>query len=82
MITKKRLTDFEIDIWEVIKVGGIIDGLDFHGDSGGSLSDVGPVDPLEPGQRLDVFKVTDPLVHLITEPVKIHQYIPKYVFLV
>ena len=62
------LTNFEGNIREVIKVGGIIYRLDLHWDGSGSLPDVSPVDPPEPVQALDVVDTLEPLVSLITEP--------------
>ena len=62
------LTNFEGNIREVIKVGGIIYRLDLHRDGSGSLPDVAPVDPPEPVQALDVVDTLEPLVSLITEP--------------
>ena len=63
-----ELTYFEINIRKVVEVGGVVDGLDLHGDGGGPLADVVPVDALEPAAVLDILQVPDPLVHLVTEP--------------
>ena len=56
------------DIWELVEVGGVVDGADLDGDGGGPLPDVVPVHPLEPGHALDVLQTLDPLLPLVTEP--------------
>ena len=47
---------------EVVKVGGVVDGVDLDGDGGRSLPDVGPVHALEVAQRLDLAEVLHPLL--------------------
>ena len=63
-------TYFEGDVREVVKVGGVVNGADLHGDGGGPLPDVVPVHPLEPGHALDVLQTLDPLLPLVTEPAR------------
>ena len=64
------LTYLQGDVREVVKVGGVVDGADLHGDGGGPLPDVVPVHPLEPGHALDVLQTLDPLLPLVTEPAR------------
>ena len=66
------LTNFESNIREVIKVGGIIYRLDLYRDGSRSLPDVAPVNPPEPVQTLDVVNTLESLVSLITEPADQH----------
>ena len=56
------------DIWELVEVGGVVDGADLDGDGGGPLPDVLPVHVLEPGQALDLLPALHPAVAVITKP--------------
>ena len=56
------------DVWELVEVGGVVDGADLDGDGGGPLPDVLPVHAPEPGPALDVLQTLDPLLPLVTEP--------------
>lgn len=49
-----RARDLEVDVGEVVEVGGVVDALDLHGDGGGPLADVLPVDAAEEGLRPDL----------------------------
>ena len=62
------------DIWELVEVGGVVNGADLDGDGGGPLPDVVPVHPLEPGHALDVLQTLDPLLPLVTEPAQQSRY--------
>ena len=56
------------DIWELVEVGGVVDGADLDGDGGGPLPDVVPVHVLEPGQALDLLPALHPAVAVVTKP--------------
>ena len=49
-------------LWEVVKVGCVVDGVDLDGDGGRALPDVRPVHALEVAQRLDIAEVLHPLL--------------------
>ena len=61
------LTELELNIREVIKVGGVINGLDSDWDSSRSLSDMIPVHICEPTQLLHVFNISHSLVSALTK---------------
>ena len=69
-IIKLPLTESELHIWKLIKVGGVING--FHSDGNGSrpLPDVVPVHVGHPVQLLDVFNILNPLIRTFTKPVE------------
>ena len=69
-IIKLPLTESELHIWKLIKVGGVINGLYSDWDGGRSLSDVVPVNVGHPVQLLDVFKILNPLIRTFTKPVE------------
>ena len=56
------------DIWELVEVGGVVDGADLDGDGGGPLPDVVPVHVLEPGEALDLLPALHPAVAVVTKP--------------
>ena len=62
------------DIWELVEVGGVVDGADLDGDGGGPLPDVLPVHVLEPGQALDLLPALHPAVAVITKPAENYDY--------
>lgn len=53
--------NLEVDIGKVVKVRGVVDGLDVDGNGGWPFPDVFPVDTLEEAQSLDIIQVLDPL---------------------
>ena len=64
MATRRRCTaatsgKLEVNVWELVEVGGVVDRLDMHWDGGGSLPDVVPVHPFEEAECLDVVKTFD-----------------------
>ena len=59
----------EVNVWELVEVGGVVDRLDMHGDGGGPLADVVPVHTFEEGQGLDVVQTLDPPLRIRTKPV-------------
>ena len=69
-IIKLPLTESELHIWKLIKVGGVINGLDRDGDGSRPLSDVVPVDVGHPVHLLDVFNILNPLIGTFTKPVE------------
>ena len=69
-IIKLPLTESELHIWKLIKVGGVVNGLHCDGNSSRSLPDVVPVHVGHPVQLLDVFKILNPLIRTFTKPVE------------
>ena len=64
MATRRRCTaaasgKLEVNVWELVEVGGVVDRLDMHWDGGGPLPDVVPVHPFEEAECLDVVKTFD-----------------------
>ena len=56
------------DVWELVEVGGVVNGADLDGDGGGPLPDVVPVHVLEPGEALDLLPALHPAVAVVTKP--------------
>ena len=69
-IIKLPLTESELHIWKLVKVGGVVNGLHCDGNSSRSLPDVVPVHVGHPVQLLDVFDVLNPLIRTFTKPVE------------
>ena len=69
-IIKLPLTESELHIGKLIKVGGVVYGLHCDGNGRRSLPDVVPVHVGHPVQLLDVFDVLNPLIRTFTKPVK------------
>ena len=61
------LTESELHVRKLVKVGGVIDGSDSDGDGGGTLPDVVPVNVGEPVQLLHVLYVLNSLVSTFTQ---------------
>ena len=64
MATRRRCTaaasgKLEVNVRELVEVGGVVDRLDMHWDGGGPLPDVVPVHPFEEAEGLDVVKTFD-----------------------
>ena len=69
-IIKLPLTESELHIWKLIKVGGVVNGLHSDGNRSRSLPDVVPVHVGHPVQLLDVFNILNPLIRTFTKPVE------------
>ena len=61
------LTESNLHVGKLVKVGGVVDGSDSDGDGGGTLPDVVPVNVGEPVQLLHVLYVLNSLVSTFTQ---------------
>ena len=58
----------EVNVWELVEVGGVVDGLDMHRYGRRPLTDVVPVNTFEIRQSLDVVKTLHPPLRIRTKP--------------
>ena len=61
------LTESELHIRKLVKVGGVIYRSDSDGDGGRTLPDVVPVHVGEPVQLLEIIQTLDPCLHAVTQ---------------
>ena len=83
MATRRRCTaaasgKLEVNVRELVEVGGVVDRLDMHWDGGGPLPDVVPVHPFEEAECLDVVKTFDSPLRIRAKSAKKWKFISNY----